>query len=165
MGLDNIPRILPCKKAGTAIFASEYPETDEHNIVDCEATIQCGGCPYKQAYENDPLVMNSVPAYGIFGTPCWYRGKWGNSLLHLAASHGYQSPVDFYGVGKEFSEDQGLDPELCLELSGWMADHTEAFSNIVNTNDLDPRFLHDWIYASWWLKFVSKYGDGSAVWY
>lgn len=162
MGLDNIPKIYPCQKAGTAVMSSRE---DGSSFVDCDSTIDCGGCIYKIQTETDPLVKDTVAVYGMFGTPCWYRGKYGNSLLHLAKTNGFSPPLDFFGTGEQFSEDEGLDVDECITLSKWMADHTEKFAYIVETNGYDPRTLMDWVYASWWLKFVAKYAEGSSVWY
>jgi hypothetical protein len=39
MGLDNIPRRYPCDREGTAV--------KDGDSIDCAATIEAGGCPWK----------------------------------------------------------------------------------------------------------------------
>ena len=69
MGLDNYPVVYPCKKQNTAVF-------DDDGAIDCQMTMDCDGCPWKQELGNeDGQVL------GIFGAPCWYRGNWGNRLM------------------------------------------------------------------------------------
>jgi hypothetical protein len=108
----------------------------------------------------------------MFGTDCWYRGKYGNYML--ADLKKYNSdfdndmPSDFYG-----NSDDGIDSDTCLEMSDVMFQYAESWSHTVNkmvkNGELPEQnkesYIRDWIYAAWWLKFVGKNGDGSAIWY
>ena len=164
MGLDNIPMTYPCVKENTAIMVDEK--------IDCKATQEAGQCPYKREKESDPLTMNIPPVYGIFGTDCWYRGKYGNILLEdmMEKSQNFAKEIggDFYG-----DSDDGISEDACSHMSAVMINYAEAWSKVVhdkvsNGEIMEERkeeVIKDWIYAAWWLKFVSNYGDGSAIWY
>jgi len=159
MGLDNIPREYPC-----AIKAAR----DEHNRIDCVETQSQGNCPWQNKKEENILVKDMNPTTGIFGTNCWYRGKYGNWLLEiLTESQDLEnSPYTFFGDG-----DYGISAEECLRMSNWMKENTEQFAyNLQKEENKDPNtpdslYINDWIYASWWLEFVGENCDGSSVWW
>ena len=160
MGLDNIPRQYPCEEKAIR----------EEGRIDCVATQNAGFCTWKNEYESNPLVNDTRPAIGIFGTDCWYRGKYGNWLLSVLedqddAYHTTKEGYSFYGNGD--GEEEGISPDECLEMSKWMADNTELFAFQARKNHPDraQEITKDWIYASWWLKFVGEKCDGSQVWY
>ena len=172
MGLDNIPGIYPCKREGTAVYS-------DNEQISCDKTIEVGGCPYHNEKSKDPIVSGINGVTGIVGVDCWYRGKYGNYLLYLMSK--YNPPMDFYGLGltNELGE-EGISEEDCLALSNWMKDHIEAFAKevelaiesgsiSVSENDskqeVAQQMIRDWIYASWWLWFVSEFAEGSAIWY
>jgi hypothetical protein len=169
MGLDNIPKVYPCQKANTVIL------TDDGKI-DCDETQNNGGCPWKNEYESNPLLKEASPTYGMLGTGCWYRGKYGNSLLNLSENGDFSSYGDtlysFYGKGFDDGK-EGMSPEYCQEMSQYMKNETEHFAAMVRdyqernpSEKIDEKsIINDWIYASWWLDFVAKYADGSRVWY
>lgn len=169
MGLDNIPKVYPCEKANTVVY-----NTDKR--IDCDETQSCGGCPWKNQYEANPLLKEAIPTYGMLGTGCWYRGKYGNSLLNLSENgdfHSYgETKFSFYGNGFDDGE-EGLTPEYCIEMSQYMKNETEHFAAMVRDylernpeENIDEKdLINDWIYASWWLEFVAEYGNGSRVWY
>lgn len=162
MGLDNIPKTYACLEAGTAI------KNDKGQIL-CEETINAGHCPYMNVKNSDHLIAGIKGVTGMLGTPCWYRGKYGNYLLDIIIDHGYKPPFTFYGPSSD-DDDNMIYPDECLELSEWMKDHIEAFAKAADgrsdnmgltTNDL----INDWIYAAWWLWFVATYCDGAETWY
>lgn len=166
MGLDNIPKIYPCKNHNTAIL-------DEQDRIDCELTQKNGGCPWKNQKESNPLVANSRTTIGMFGTDCWYRGKYGNYLTGDMSSFNPDFPYDgmaFYGNGTEDGE--GLSEDYCLELSSTMKHYTESWidyvlnhSEVKGNKEDEQSLINDWIYAAWWLEFVGKNANGSEIWY
>jgi hypothetical protein len=165
MGLDNIPKVYPCQKENTAIL-------DKDGRIDCDETISAGKCPHKREMESSVLLKqsNAKPTYGMFGVACWYRGKYGNMLLALLENGSmdtYQDTVySFYGEGGDDGE-KGLSVEYCYNMSQYMKNHTEEFSNraYVNYPDEAEDLIKDWIYACWWLGFVAEYAEGSSTWY
>ena len=166
MGLDNIPMTYPCKKENTAIL-------NEEGQIDCKQTIEAHQCPYQREKENDPIIKDISPTYGMFGTDCWYRGKYGNYLLSEMKIHNDEFPYDengFYGDINE-SGQGGISEDECLKMSESMVEFTESWVHYVRTasdrkNAEDQKTLiNDWIYAAWWLKFVGNYADGSEIWY
>lgn len=169
MGLDNIPQVYPCKHANTAIL-------DDEGRIDCKATQAANQCPYKTQYENDPILKDSVPAYGMLGTDCWYRGKYGNYLLSQMSKHNPSFPFDEYSFFGDLDEDEnsqgGISVEECLDMSEAMFEYLESWIHYVKTSsdvagdiENEKALIGDWIYAAWWLKFVAINGEGSGVWY
>lgn len=160
MGLDNIPRNYPCEEKAIYVDGS----------IDCAKTQDAGCCPWKNDYESNPLVKDTSPSIGIFGTDCWYRGKYGNWLLSVLQGQDdpyyiNQNGYSFYGSYD--GEEEGISPDECFEMSKWMADNTELFAFQARKNHPDnaEKMTKDWIYASWWLKFVGEKCNGSAIWY
>lgn len=163
MGLDNIPKTYPCESIAVR---------NSDNQIDCKATQECGNCPYMNEYLSDPLLKDTSPVYGFLGTDCWYRGKYGNSMLddlkRYNQDFAYEMTSDFYG-----NSDEGIDEDTCLEMSEIMFKYMEAWSYTVNkmvkNGELPEQnrdgYIRDWIYAAWWLKFVGNTSEGSAVWY
>jgi len=168
MGLDNIPHKYPCVKAGTVIYT-------EDGKIDCDTTIAKNNCPWHIEFNLDPIVSKSKPSYGMLGTGCWYRGKYGNALLRLLEHGDFDGYYDdtkysFYGEGFEDGQ-EGMSAEYCSEMSKWMKDNAEKFAEQAyayasKEEDCNPQeLIADWIYAAWWLNFVSKNADGSSIWY
>lgn len=161
MGLDNIPRTYPCKTKSTAVMVARINrETGEQLIdddgepmtsIDCQATQACGGCPWKNAYEASNLEGGQ--ATGLFGTDCWYRGKYGNYLLEEL---GYQmdDEISFYGDDEEGCYKT---PRSCHELADII---DEALAE-----QFVPEIAADARYAAWWLRWVADEADGSVCWY
>ena len=139
MGLDNIPAEYPC------IVEGFQPEGKQ---INCERMIKRNMCPWDREMGNEKGGI-----LGMFGTPCWYRGKAGNYMLLELENKGYIAPISFYGSGDDGNET--LSPKECLDLSEWMADHAD---------DIEEEGIDEYWYAIKWLKFVSEY-DGSRVWY
>lgn len=161
MGLDNMPMTYPCVKENSAIM--------KDGRIDCEATIKADQCPYRREKENDPLTKDMRSVYGMFGTDCWYRGKYGNYLLKTMQDFNPLFPYDedgFYG-----DTEDGISEDECLTMSDVMLNFTESWVHYVDTKaefgnkEERKTLIDDWIYAAWWLKFVSNYGEGSGVWY
>lgn len=143
MGLDNIPREYPCKKQMTAIL-------DDEGRIDCDKTQEVGGCPWQNA---NPPKEGRV--YGIMGTSCWYRGKYGNHLIEEAGIEGdEESGMSFYG-----NLDDGCykTPDSCLALADAIG---EA---LVDVNDQETK--EGLAYAEWYLRWAAQNADGLNCWY
>lgn len=167
MGLDNFPRNYPCKTQGTAITIQRtdregkpiYEDDGSPSMsISCENTQACGGCPYKNAYEKSGLTGGSVT--GMFGTDCWYRGKWGNALLDAI---GYSDSFSFYGDNEDGTEKS---PQSCREVAQVIDeafDECEEDDGVYRMNGED--ITDDLKYASWYLKWASEQCDGLGAWY
>ena len=168
MGLDNIPKNYPCKSKGTAVMVRRLDKDGQPirgqdgefvESISCEETANRNACPYQTAVKASGMTEGAV--YGMFGTPCWYRGKWGNYLMQ--ALDGSEGEYDFYGDNEEGTEKS---PESCRAT----ADYMEGLLNdkiqdspefIVNGEDLIPQIR----YAIWWLRWTADEADGSTCWY
>lgn len=163
MGLDNIPKNYPCRTKGTAVLEVRRDEEgrafrdtetgEELTRIDCQATQACGGCPWKNAYEASNLEAG--PTTGIFGTDCWYRGKYGNYLLEeLTVADPMGDGESFYGDNEDGTEKS---PESCHTLADLIDDAlAEQFV---------PEIAADARYAAWWLRWVADEAGGSVCWY
>lgn len=166
MGLDNIPTEYPCKKEGTAILSDD-------GKIRCEETIATGNCPYVNAKRSNPLTRDLVGAIGIFGTDCWYRGKYGNYLLGEMAKNDPGFPLDdgsFYGdMQDDEGYETGISADRCIEMSKIMADYIEPWTyvahQIANDNASAQDYVNDWIHASFWLRYMGENCNGSIAWY
>lgn len=156
MGLDNIPKKYPC--VGHEI-------RDEEGRIDCQANQKNGLCTWQNKFETDPILKEANPTYGMLGTDCWYRGKYGNYLLELIGESVYHD-YSFYGSGFE-DGNEGISVDECLTISRFMKDHAEEFAYIVGQKypEESRGYINDYIYAAWWLEFAGKYCEGSEVWY
>lgn len=169
MGLDNFPNKYPCKSQGTAVLTERRNQNDEvvidpdtnepMTVIDCDATQACGGCPYRNDYEKSGLG-DSGRVYGIFGTECWYRGKYGNYLLDEL---GIGDENNFYGDNEDGTYKS---PDSCLNL----ADEIEEA--VYEYCDGDGRIMREGTdivpelqYAEWYLRWAAKNCDGLAAWY
>jgi len=169
MGLDNFPHKYPCKTQGTAVMEPRKdrdgndiidPETGEVAVaISCEATQACGGCPYKNAFDKSGLDGGAV--YGMFGTDCWYRGKYGNWLLQDAGiSDGMDDDFSFYG-----NADDGCykTEASCLSLadtiSDFLDDEPDWKSSESDSTAADLR------YAEWYLRWAAEECGGLGAWY
>ena len=56
---------------------------DSDNRIDCVKTQEENNCHWKNEKESNPMVKHIDKTVGIFGTDCWYRGKYGNFLLDV----------------------------------------------------------------------------------
>lgn len=156
MGLDNIPRNYACENVAVR---------DEEGRIDCQKTQECGKCPWKNEFESNPYLKDAGPTYGMFGTDCWYRGKYGEYLVDML-KESVDHQFSFYGEGSE-DGDEGLSPEYCFKMAEFMKKYAEEFAYIVGKKfpDESIRYINDYMYATWWLEFVGKNCEGSAVWY
>lgn len=165
MGLDNIPANYACESAGTAIH------TD--NNINCKLTQENGGCPWKASKNSDPLVKDTLQVIGILGTSCWLRGKAYEWMLDAMKENNSEFPeLSFYGQASEQGDDR-MDPEYCLYMADTMAQFSEEWIRVVDSlikdgelyeNEKD-RYINDWAYASWWLRFVAKNCEGAICWW
>lgn len=163
MGLDNIPRNYPCKTQGTAVIEPRLDPNGEQYLdddgvpmtyINCQKTAECGGCTWKNDYEASGLSGGMVS--GIFGTECWYRGKYGNNLLERL---GYfvDDDISFYGDNEDGTEKS---VSSCRTLADVINDEISR-----NEHDLTPEETDDAKYAAWWLSWVAEKADGSVCWY
>ena len=178
MGLDNFPHEYPCKRQGTAVIEKRtHTWEDEHGNahsedsypIDCEATHEAGGCPYRNANPPEGSVI------GMFGTHCWYRGKYGNWVIRALASKSTDiDSVDEYGTMNDDDNFYGTDmegmyrpPEACRDLADKM--EAELFgrgSSLVFINDgTEDDRTDDAKYAIWYLRWVADECDGMDAWY
>jgi len=164
MGLDNFPQKYPCKTQGTAVLVTRrdedgkaYTEEDgsEVKMIDCKATQACGGCPYKNEFDKSGL--NGGAVYGMFGTDCWYRGKYGNALLDEAGFYDDSDSLNFYGDNEDGTEKS---PESCVTLA-------DVIGDILDENDpaLDKEVRDGLKYAEWYLRWAAEYCEGLGAWY
>jgi hypothetical protein len=162
MGLDNIPKKYPC---------IDVAIKDQDGRIDCVESQACGKCTWKNEYESNPMVKDSVPTVGIMGTDCWYRGKYGNGLISMIDGiddmwHESSLGISFYGNGFA-NGDEGIDPDECFHIANVMKDNAEKFA--FQAKQLHPdnyeELIKDWMYATWWLEFAGEFCEGSAIWY
>jgi len=170
MGLDNIPHIYPCLKAGTAVQVTKQGSNggvilDEDGeplrVIDCKETQNRDGCPWKREFDKTQ-GLSGHPTYGMLGTDCWYRGKWGNYLLEvvgLRQEDPYDDTMSFYG---ELNDRNQKSAEECLELARAielkMAKRSWTSPDGENIDE-------DLAYAAWWLRFVATHAGGSDCWF
>jgi hypothetical protein len=167
MGLDNIPRNYPCKTQGTAVLVQRKNHegtllTEEDGSpsmsIDCQASQACGGCPYKNAYDKSGLNGGAVT--GMFGTDCWYRGKYGNFLLDAI---GYSDSFSFYGDNEDGTEKSA---ESCLTLAQVIDEaiaECDEEDGVFRANGED--ITDELKYASWYLRWASEECNGLSAWY
>lgn len=166
MGLDNIPHKYPCHAQGIASFS-------EDGRIDCDQTQANGNCPWKNEFEKAVLLKEARPTYGMLGTGCWYRGKYGNFLLGLLEGNpdSYaDTKYSFYGEGID-ENTEGMSKDYCLDMHSYMTECTEEFAYQAKEyckkedGGDEKQLINDWLYATWWLKFAAEYCDGSSIWY
>ena len=167
MGLDNFPYKYPCKTKGTAVMEPRKdkdgndlldPETNEVVMaISCEATQACGGCPYKTALDKADGL--GTPVYGMFGTDCWYRGKYGNFLLEDAGISD-DDELTFYG-----NADDGCykTEESCLRLANAISDFLDDEPDW--TASEGDGTAADLRYAEWYLRWAAEECVGLGAWY
>jgi hypothetical protein len=153
MGLDNIPKSYPCKTQGKAVMVDDQ--------IDCKATQACGGCPYVTELDKQDKTLLGNPVYGMFGTDCWYRGKWGNHLLEM--SDGLSEELSFYGDNEDGTEKSPESCELLADHIGELiSEQTDKNGHLIaEGEDIAP----DLRYAEWYLRWASEFCDGLMAWY
>jgi hypothetical protein len=171
MGLDNIPKHYPCMTNGTAVRVPRLGKDDQQlleedgtvmMVTDCQATQFHGGCPYVSELDKQDKTLLGNPVHGMFGTDCWYRGKYGNYLLDAL---GYDTDeLSFYGDnedGTEKSKASCLTLADCIDASidEWQEEGGDMLR--LNGEDITP----DLRYASWYLKWAAEFTDGLVCWY
>lgn len=165
MGLDNIPHHYPCDRAGTSVRVA-LKDKDGNAImnedtdvpmtrINCDDTIANGGCPYKNAYAKANLKSSGVT--GMFGTYCWYRGKFGNYLLEALDMD--EDVWNFYGDNEDGTFKTA---ESCRALANEM-ERVKALHGQVM---LDGEDMTDEVdYAIWYLRWSADNCDGLDAWY
>jgi hypothetical protein len=173
-----MPHVYPCKNQGTAVVEERVVEyegengemlTDTSYPVDCEKTIEVNGCPFMNA---DPPKEGAV--LGMFGTHCWYRGKYGNWVIGALKSETndinetpdyYDGENSFYGTNAESTHRPANE---CVELADEMqSDLDERGGTLVffnSENEADDRTA-DAKYAIWYLRWSAEYCDGMDAWF
>lgn len=166
MGLDNIPYEYPCRSRGTATLV---PVTDKDGNplmdgggtrmrIDCSATMKSGGCPWKEAYESSGLPEGGR-AVGMFGTECWYRGKYGEWLLEVLGVD--NEDTTFYGDNEDGTYKS---PPSCVALADSI-DERIADRQTIPDPDGDGDLMPDMRYASWYLRWAAANCGGLTCWY
>lgn len=156
MGLDNIPKNYPCKTQGTVVLVPKtFDDGTTVDQIDCKATQEAGGCPW---LNGNPPTKGRV--YGILGTECWYRGKYGNALLEDAGLGGGN---DFYGDNDDSTEKS---PESCIHLAEQIAQYlTHTFLPDIVPTEEAAELKAELEYAEWYLRWAAEQADGLVCWY
>jgi hypothetical protein len=155
MGLDNIPNEYACQKAGTAVMM-EHPDMktgQPMKRLDCGSTQKAGGCPWHKVFGE-----RKGRVYGMFGTDCWYRGKYGAQMLNAFGLDGERLYGDDFG---------NVSVDVCHMLADQM---TEMFTNDEGVRDdtimwEDENCADDWWYLADYLRWVALTSDGLNAWY
>jgi len=166
MGLDNYPHAYPCKTQGSAVL-------DEEGRIDCKVTQGAGGCPW----QNDPDRPKDGSVIGMFGTDCWYRGKYGNWLVQFLVN----TEETFYGDQEDATFKS---PQSCLVLADLLKgalvelpdEHIRkrwftaegGFDEETVANPPQDRVdgvRHDLKYAEWYLRWAATHCGGLTCWY
>ncbi len=166
MGLDNMPNVYPCKAGGTAVM-EPVRDKDGNPLdnkdgtpmmrVNCVLTQEAGGCPYKNAYEASGLSNGAV--YGMFGTDCWYRGKYGNYLIERLGIN--DDEFNFYGDSEDGTYKSAED---CLGLADLMEEAYYEMGGRIQDEEggnLDDEVRH----AIWYLRWSADACGGLRAWY
>lgn len=155
MGLDNIPKQYPCKTQGTAIL-------DDEDRIDCKATQEQNGCPYLTDFAKSGLGGGAV--YGMFGTDCWYRGKYGNYLLEASTvGDTMGDELNFYG-----DEDDGTvkTPKSCVATADLCREAWQSYKDEEIAGDEEiAEIVAGLKYAEWYLRWAAETTDGLSCWY
>lgn len=173
MGLDNMPYKYPCKTQGTAILEPRISrETGEALLDDdgqpmmtikCEETQAAGGCPYQNAFAKSGITEGRV--YGMFGTDCWYRGKYGNAILSEASTNNIMGDVfTFYGDNEDGSYKSA---ESCIQLADFIKIVTDSYTDKDFSQDAEEKteIVNGLRYAEWYLRWAAEECDGLECWY
>ncbi len=165
MGLDNIPHRYACERLGTAVkvdilnkdgvaIIDEETGLSEKRI-DCRETQVQGKCPYLISVSKTDLQEGS--ATGIFGTDCWYRGKYGNYLIEALQLPDFE--YSFYGDNEDGTYKS---PLSCLSLADTMEERMTEMGTVTIDGDVVDKEVK---YAIWWLRWVANECNGSDAWY
>jgi hypothetical protein len=167
MGLDNIPHAYPCKKQGTAVMTprmgkdgNQLTNDDGSPMfsIDCEATYNAGGCPYRNDFDKSGLSGGAV--YGMLGTDCWYRGKYGNYLVERLGIYDETEGLSFYGA---LGDNSHKSPHECNLLADAIED---ALNDSGDDLDEDGNSLtKEYAYAIWYLRWSALNTEGLDCWY
>jgi len=165
MGLDNIPHRYACERLGTAVKV-DILDGDGVAIpdeatglpiksIDCRATQAQGKCPYLISVSKTDLQEGSVT--GMFGTDCWYRGKYGNFLLEALQMN--EEEYSFYGDNEDGTFKS---VSSCLALADAMEERMQEHGTVEIEGEVVDKEVK---YAIWWLRWVANECSGSDAWY
>jgi hypothetical protein len=160
MGLDNIPVHYPCRREGTAVTNGEQ--------IDCLATIDAGRCPW--AREEAKRQIRGGQITGLFGTPCWYRGKAGNHMVNELCRADPDARALFETRGLHPDPFYGRDDQLSVEYLQLLAETLEATAesyarHVASAGGPVDTAVAAWAYAAWWCRFAAEHCGGSDTWY
>jgi hypothetical protein len=138
MGLDNIPHRYACERLGTAV---KVDVLDMHGVaildeetslpmkrIDCKETQTQGKCPYLISVSKTGLQEAGVT--GIFGTDCWYRGKFGNFLIEALELPDFE--YSFYGDNEDGTYKSSSD---CLSLADSMEERMTEMGTVLKDGE------------------------------
>jgi hypothetical protein len=152
MGLDNYPKTLPC--------VSEYG-TIETEGKGCKELAECNKCPWAKHFKDD----GEDGILGIFGAPCWFRGKSGNFMIERLCDS--FDDLNFYGDSSGDGSGE-LSPSYCETLADFLFENEYEHMDAINGYDWSSEDVQSelkaYAYAIKWLRFVAKY-DGAMAWY
>lgn len=168
MGLDNIPTTYPCVLEGTAVRVRRIYDINETKmsepVISCRDTIEACGCPYARDREQamkDGVIAEEGRVLGMFGTECWYRGKYGNYLANvLGLDYG-----SFYGQDSEVHKYSGECVSLADEMEEAYEKKKKGDGSLPDPEHPSTDLSSDIRYAIWWLRWVAEKADGCKTWY
>jgi hypothetical protein len=162
MGLDNYPTTYPCQARGVAVYVTR---TDKDGVVlkhedgtdmrqfSCSATKYACACPW----QNHPRRPAEGAVYGMLGTDCWYRGKYGVFLYEqLGLDGSWLYGDDHLKIAGDTLLEEAANLRTRLEE---VSVHGKFF--VDGGADLRP----DVEYLIWWLEFVAIESDEVTAWY
>lgn len=119
--------------------------------ISCQETQAAGGCPVLL----DTTRPSDGAVLGIFGTDCWYRGKYGAGLMEALG-------LDDNEIYNDLSPSECDDLAGALEsaLEYWLERHNGT-ANFWGDGDVQ----NDVRYFIWWLRFVAREANGCNAWY
>jgi hypothetical protein len=126
-------------------------------VIDCEATQAFGGCPYTRELDKQDKTLLGNPVHGMFGTDCWYRGKYGNYLVEGLGVYDETLGFSFYGA---LGDGNHKSPHECNILADGIDEAIEHGDHSLNDEE-----VKDSKYASWYLKWAAEFTDGLVCWY
>jgi len=167
MGLDNFPDEYPCKARGVAVFIPDLDKDGNETFhadgstklrFSCQKTMEAGVCPL----HNHPTRPAEGAVYGMLGTDCWYRGKYGTFLLELLD---LDDNFLYGGEGNLIHEEELV--SMADEIDEALLERLDEYGRFEyghpdgTIEDKAP----DIKYLSWWLRFMAEEGTSVVAWY
>ena len=131
--------------------------------ISCSATQACGGCPYTRELDKQDKDALGNPVYGMFGTDCWYRGKYGNSLLAEATDNDPMGDnLSFYG-----DEEDGSVKSVssCIATADLCRLAWNSYEPEEAAAEETAEVIAGLKYAEWYLRWAAETTDGLICWY